>query len=108
MQKYGVSRWAAFNFFKLRMGRMPPLFWGDEKNGADVAWRRWRERHLGREGLHLLADEMIVLALRGGAKVQPQQGERWGGIKVRAEALHGFQGIRSAAKVCLSRRERSP
>jgi hypothetical protein len=48
------------------------IFLGDEKNGADVACRRWRERNqfdgpLGKEGLHLLVDEVIVLALRGGA-----------------------------------------
>jgi hypothetical protein len=45
-----------------------------------------RERHLfygplGKEGLHLLVDEVIVLALRGGAKVRPRQGERWGEVK---------------------------
>jgi hypothetical protein len=53
---------------------------------------------LGKEGLHFLVDEMIVLALRGGAEMQPRQGEgRWGS-EVRMEALYGFQSVWSAAE----------
>jgi hypothetical protein len=33
MRKYGVSMWAAFNFFKLRMSLMPPSFLGIRKMG---------------------------------------------------------------------------
>jgi hypothetical protein len=65
-------------------GAHAAIFLGDEKNGADVAWRKWRERNLfdgplGKEGLHLLVDEMIVLALRRGCRNATPAGREVGG-----------------------------
>jgi hypothetical protein len=77
------------------------IFLGDEKNGADVAWRNLFNGSLGKEGLHLLVDEMIVLALRG---CRPGKARGGGGSKMGAEARHSFQGVWSATKAFFSKR----
>jgi hypothetical protein len=63
----------------------PTLFW-NEKDGTDVAERRRKEWNflydpLGKEGIHLLVDEAIVLSLRGGAELWAWQGKRRGEVK---------------------------
>jgi hypothetical protein len=65
-------------------GSHAAIFLGDEKNGADVGEKRGGEGDLfdgslGREGLHLLVDVMVVLSLGGGLKFEPRQGKGWGG-----------------------------
>jgi hypothetical protein len=75
----------------------------NEKDGTDVAERRRKERNflygpLGKEGIHLLVDEAIVLALKGDAELRAWQGKRWVGGELRAKTLHSLQSVLGGAE----------